>query len=240
MINELGDKISSAHALVLFSGGQDSSICLAWALQRYASVETLGFVYGQRHDVEMTARQRVRSEIADRFPEWRAKLGKDTILDASALGQISDSALTVEKEVVADGDGLPNTFVPGRNLLFMVLAASYMHGTRLEWLVGGMCEEDSSGYPDCRRSTLDAQLTAINLGMETKFKIDMPLMAMSKADSWVLAQELGGASFVDIIREHSHTCYLGNREKLHNWGYGCGDCPACKIRKNGWDEFQRR
>lgn len=236
----LDKNCSTEHALVLFSGGQDSSICLAWALERFASVETLGFAYGQRHDVELTTRLCMRSEIADAFPAWGKKLGKDTMLDASALGQASSSALTVEKEIFAHEGGLPNTFVPGRNLLFMVLAASYMHGSNLKWLVGGMCEEDSSGYPDCRRDALDTQLKAINLGMEQEFKSEFPLMTLSKAESWVLAEQLGGKQLVDIVVEHSHTCYLGDREHRHEWGYGCGTCPACEIRKNGWREYQDR
>ncbi|MGZ8370058.1 MAG: 7-cyano-7-deazaguanine synthase QueC [Caulobacteraceae bacterium] len=223
-------------ALVLFSGGQDSSVCLAWALDRYARVETAGFTYGQTHAVEMEARLAVRREMAAAFPEWAARLGEDHVLDLSSFGGIGQSALTGGTSERADG--LPATFVPGRNLAFLIYAAALAERRQLRALAGGMCETDFSGYPDCRRDTLDAMQTALNLGMAADFVIETPLMALTKAQTWELADDLGGAALTSLIEEHSHTCYAGDREHRHPWGYGCGACDACGLRAKGWAEWR--
>ena len=230
----------NSTALLLFSGGQDSSICLAWALEKYAKVETIGFSYGQRHKVELEARHKVLDAIRRAFPHWQNKMGKDRVLDASVLAQPGSSALTSEKDIVADDGGRPNTFVPGRNLFFYVLAAAYAYERNIQHLVGGMCQEDFSGYPDCRRDALDAQLAALNLGMEANFEIETPLMNLTKADSWRLAHKIGGDVLVNIVLDYSHTCYEGNITDRHEWGVGCGTCPACLLRKKGWDQFQQQ
>lgn len=224
-------------ALVLFSGGQDSSIALAWALARYDRVETIGFDYGQRHAVELGARQAVRREIARDFPAWAGKLGGDAIVDLGGLGAISESALTRETQIHADAQGLPTTFVPGRNLVFLVMAAALGYRRDAGVLVAGMCETDFSGYPDCRRAALDAQMRAIELGIEASFELETPLMALSKAASWTLAEELGGVRLVDLLVEHTHSCYRGVRAARHAWGYGCGDCLACELRAKGWFDY---
>ncbi len=226
-----------SHALVLFSGGQDSTVCLAWALTRYACVETIGFSYGQRHDAELQARQAVFAAIREAFPEWDAKLGQDHAVDIAALGAISDTALTRDAEIRFAEGGLPNTFVPGRNLLFFTLAAAVGYRRGIMRLVGGMCETDYSGYPDCRNETLKALEQTLRLGTEAPFRIETPLMWRTKAQTWALAEALGGGALVDIIVEHSHTCYLGAREVRHDWGYGCGTCPACVLRRRGWEEW---
>ncbi len=225
-------------ALVLFSGGQDSSVCLAWALDRYAHVETVGFDYGQRHAAELTARQRVREEIAVHFPAWAGRLGPDHMIDIKAFGAIGETALTTEAAIEVTERGLPSTFVPGRNLVFLVYAAALADRRGLTHLVGGMCETDFSGYPDCRRATLDALGQAINLGMERSFAIETPLMSLTKAETWALADQLGGETLTGLIVEESHTCYLGERSRRHDWGYGCGDCPACELRARGWSQWQ--
>jgi 7-cyano-7-deazaguanine synthase len=224
-------------ALVLFSGGQDSSIALAWALACYDRVETIGFDYGQRHAVELGARQAVRREISSRFPVWAAKLGEDAVVDLSGLGAISETALTRETQIHVGAHGLPTTFVPGRNLAFLILAAALGYRRDTGVLVAGMCETDFSGYPDCRRVALEAQMRAIELGMEAPFVLETPLMALSKAASWALAEELGGALLVDLLVEHTHSCYRGVRAARHAWGYGCGDCPACALRARGWLDY---
>lgn len=226
-------------ALVLFSGGQDSTVCLAWALDRYARVETVGFDYGQRHAVEMSARQAVRRGIADGFPAWSGRLGDDHVLDLRGFGQVAESALTAERAIEVTDRGLPSTFVPGRNLAFFVYAAALADRRGLEVLVGGMCETDYSGYPDCRRDTLDAMAQALRLGMERDFEIETPLMWLTKAQTWDLADGLGGARLVDLIVEETHTCYLGDRSHRHAWGYGCGTCPACELRAQGWLEWRQ-
>jgi 7-cyano-7-deazaguanine synthase len=229
-------------ALVLFSGGQDSTVCLAWALQRYDRVETVGFDYGQRHGVEMQARDVVRDALIQRFPGWASRLGPDHRLDLRGFGAVAESALTSDRAIEMTARGLPSTFVPGRNLAFFVYAAALADRRGLSHLVGGMCETDYSGYPDCRRDTLNATETMLNLGMDRAFKIETPLMALNKAQTWALAQGLGGEALVEIILEHSHTCYLGERGARHPWGYGCGDCPACVLRKDGfaaWDAAGR-
>jgi 7-cyano-7-deazaguanine synthase len=224
-------------ALVLFSGGQDSAVCLAWALDRYPRVETVGFDYGQRHIVEMEARQRVRAGLLDRFPQWRGGLGEDHVLDLRGFGAVADSALTADRAIEMTERGLPSTFVPGRNLVFLVYAAALADRRGLTALVGGMCETDYSGYPDCRRDTLDALQQALNLGMERPFRVETPLMRLTKARTWGLAAGLGGEALVELIVEDSHTCYRGERGERRAWGYGCGRCPACELRAAGWDAW---
>ena len=224
-------------ALVLFSGGQDSSVCLAWALERYTRVETVGFDYGQRHVVELEQRQVVRREIARRFPQWAVRLGGDHMLDIKGFGAIGQTAMTDEKAIEITEKGLPSTFVPGRNLVFLTYAAALADRLTLKALVGGMCETDFSGYPDCRRSTMDAMESALQLGMDRVFPIKTPLMRLSKADTWSLAKALGGDDLVELIRADSHTCYLGRRDIEHDWGFGCGACPACELRANGWHDW---
>lgn len=222
-------------ALVLFSGGQDSTACLAWALDRYPRVETVGFDYGQRHAVELEARQTVRARIAAEFPAWAGHLGGDHMLDLKGFGAVAASALTEERAIEMTERGLPSTFVPGRNLVFLVYAAALADRRGLDVLVGGMCETDFSGYPDCRRETLDAMQAALNLGMEAAFLVETPLMRLTKAETWALAKALGGERLVAITVEDTHTCYLGERGTLHPWGHGCGTCPACELRARGFE-----
>jgi 7-cyano-7-deazaguanine synthase len=228
----------ASAALVLFSGGQDSSVCLAWALDRYARVETVGFDYGQRHAVEMSARERVRDAVRDRFPAWAARLGADHVLNLRGFGAVAESALTADRAIEITERGLPSTFVPGRNLAFFVHAAALADRRGIARLVGGMCETDYSGYPDCRRATLDAMQQALVLGMDRDFVIETPLMRLTKAETWAMAHALGGPRLVELILEESHTCYLGERGVRHAWGYGCGRCPACELRANGWADWQ--
>jgi 7-cyano-7-deazaguanine synthase len=220
-------------AIVLFSGGQDSTTCLAWALQRYARVETLGFDYGQRHRIELDCRLTVLDQLRAQFPNWASRLGEDHVLDLSLIGQISDTALTSERAIELQANGLPNTFVPGRNLLFLGFAATLAYRRSASVLVGGMCETDYSGYPDCRDNTLKALQVALSLGLDTPMTLDTPLMFLTKAQTWSLAQQLGGAALVELITEHTHTCYLGERGQRHAWGHGCGHCPACELRAAG-------
>ena len=224
-------------ALVLFSGGQDSATCLAWALACFSSVETIGFDYGQRHRIELDCRAAVRAGLRREFPDWSARLADDHLVGLGVLGEISDTALTSDTAIAFQQDGLPNTFVPGRNLLFFTFAAAlgYRRGTR--HLVGGMCETDYSGYPDCRDDTLKALQATLSLGMDHRFVIHTPLMWRDKAASWALAQSLGGDKLVELIREETHSCYLGDRTHHHAWGYGCGECPACQLRGRGWEIF---
>jgi 7-cyano-7-deazaguanine synthase len=229
---------ASPHgALVLFSGGQDSTVCLAWALARGERVETVGFDYGQRHAAELVARIEVRSAITEAFPAWAPRLGDDRVVDIRAFGAIGDTAMTSERAIEIGERGLPTTYVPGRNLVFLTYAAAVADRRGLTEIVGGMCETDYSGYPDCRRATLDALESALNLGMEQDFSIATPLMALTKAQTWALAKGLGGEALVEIIVRHSHTCYLGVREPRHDWGAGCGACPACELRARGWAEW---
>lgn len=228
---------TAQSALVLFSGGQDSATCAAWALSRYARVETIGFDYGQRHAVELTVRPGVLQGLRDLSPEWNDKLGDDHMIDLSLLASISDTALTRDVEITMLENGLPNTFVPGRNLLFMTVAATVAYRRGLDVLVGGMCETDFSGYPDCRDDTMKALQVALNLGMATRLKVETPLMWIDKSETWQLAQHLGGQPLVELIRKDTHTCYLGERGALHAWGYGCGQCPACKLRARGYEDF---
>ncbi len=228
---------SSKGALVLFSGGQDSATCLAWALQRYARVETIGFDYGQRHAIELSVRPLLLQQMRSMSPSWDQQLDQDHVLDLRWLGQISDTALTQDTAIMMQANGLPNTFVPGRNLIFLTVAAILAYRRGLDVLVGGMCETDFSGYPDCRNNTLQALQTTLQLGMDSKLSIETPLMWLDKAKTWQLAAELGGKPLIELIRVHSHTCYLGQRDILHAWGYGCGQCPACLLRENGYQKF---
>lgn len=224
-------------ALVLFSGGQDSSIALVWALARYDRVATISFDYGQRHSVELGARVAVRNEIIRQFPKLATKLGEDALVDLSGLGEISETALTRNAEIYVGETGLPTTFVPGRNLLFLTMAAAFAFRCGAGVLVAGMCETDFSGYPDCRRDALDAQMTAIALGMQAEFILETPLMHLSKAQSWFLAEEFGGEKMIELLVEHTHSCYLGDRSRRLDWGYGCGECPACELRAKGWSSY---
>jgi 7-cyano-7-deazaguanine synthase len=225
-------------ALVLFSGGQDSTTCLAWALDRFDRVETVGFDYGQRHHVELDCRADIVAGLKTLRPAWAAKLGEDHTIDLGVLGRISESALTRDSAIEMQANGLPSTFVPGRNLVFLTLAAALAYRRGLTHIVGGMCETDYSGYPDCRDQTIKALNGALNLGMDREFSLDTPLMWIDKAATWRLAESLGGAPLVDLIRERTHTCYLGERGALHDWGYGCGACPACELRAKGYREYR--
>jgi len=225
------------RALVLFSGGQDSATCLAWALERFPHVETLGFDYGQRHRVELDCRNGFRAALAASFPSWAERLGEDHTLRLDALAQVSETALTSDAEIRLREDGLPNTFVPGRNILFLTFAAALAYRRGLRHIVGGMCETDFSGYPDCRDDTIKALQVALNLGMERRFVLHTPLMWLDKAATWRLASELGRETLIDLVLEQTHTCYLGDRSHRHDWGYGCGDCPACDLRRRGWEAY---
>jgi 7-cyano-7-deazaguanine synthase len=233
----MGPMTDRSGALVLFSGGQDSTVCLAWALDRYERVETVGFDYGQRHAVELAARMEVRARICEEFPAWKARLGEDHVLEMRGFGAVAQSALTADRAIEMTAKGLPSTFVPGRNLAFFVYAAALADRRGLTALVGGMCETDFSGYPDCRRETLEAMLTALNLGMAADFSLETPLMWLTKAQTWALAKGLGGEGLVELIVEASHTCYLGDRATRHAWGYGCGTCPACELRAKGYETW---
>lgn len=229
--------MSDDGALVLFSGGQDSATCLAWALDRFPRVETLGFDYGQRHRIELDGRAALRAGMSALNPAWARRLGPDHTLDLAALGAVSDTALTRDTEIAMTADGLPNTFVPGRNLVFLTFAAALAYRRGLRHIVGGMCETDYSGYPDCRDDTIKALQVALNLGMARRFVLHTPLMWIDKAATWRLAEDLGGRPLVDLVVEASHTCYLGQRGARHDWGYGCGTCPACALRAKGYRAF---
>lgn len=228
----------NCSALVLFSGGQDSTTCLAWALSRYTRVETLGFDYGQRHAVELSLRPALLAAMRALNGDWHTRLGEDHLLDLSLLAQISDTALTSDKGIAMQANGLPNTFVPGRNLLFITVAAALAYRRGIDVIVGGMCETDYSGYPDCRDESLRALESALQLGMATPLSLQTPLMWLTKAATWQLAEDLGGTPLVELIRTDTHTCYLGERGILHDWGHGCGNCPACELRANGYREYK--
>ena len=225
-------------ALILFSGGQDSAVCLADALERYARVETVGFAYGQRHVIELETRQWYLEKMRAAFPAWGAKLGEDHVLELPTLGRISETSLTRETAIHIGAAGLPNTFVPGRNLLFFTYAAALAWRRGITTLVGGMCETDYSGYPDCRNDTLQTLAKALSLGLDKDITIETPLMYVDKAGTWALAEKLGGEKLIDLIIEDTHTCYLGDRSHRHPWGYGCGACPACELRAKGWEEWR--
>jgi 7-cyano-7-deazaguanine synthase len=230
--------MSETSALVLFSGGQDSTVCLAWALERFDRVETVGFDYGQRHAIELEQRHVILKALKAGFAPWAARLGDDHIVEMTELGALSETALTRDAEIEMTAAGLPSTFVPGRNLLFFTYAAALGYRRGIGALVGGMCETDYSGYPDCREETMRALETSISLGMDREFTLLTPLMQIDKADTWAMAEALGGAKLVEIIVEHTHTCYLGDRTTHHDWGYGCGICPACALRVKGWHKWQ--
>jgi 7-cyano-7-deazaguanine synthase len=220
-------------ALVLFSGGQDSTVCLAWALERFGRVETIGFDYGQRHRVELHVRQRVRERMRAMRPQWEQGLGEDHTVQLAALAALSESALTRDTAIEMGKSGLPTTFVPGRNLVFFCLAGALAYRRGIKHLVAGMCETDYSGYPDCRDDTIKAMQLALNLGMERRFVIHTPLMWVDKAATFALAHRIGGQDLVELLVEETHSCYLGDRSHRHEWGYGCGECPACKLRADG-------
>jgi len=225
------------RALVLFSGGQDSTTCLALALSKYNFVETVAFDYGQRHVIELESRLQVLAEVKAQFPQWGARLGEDHLLDLAVLGQVSVTSLTRDMAFKMEESGLPNTFVPGRNMLFLTLAAALAYRRGLEVIVTGVCETDFSGYPDCRDDTMKAMQLALSLGMDKRFLIETPLMWIDKAQTWQLAHSLGGVALVDLIVEHTHTCYQGDRTHRQVWGYGCGTCPACELRARGYFNF---
>ena len=230
--------LDDKKAIVLFSGGQDSTTCLAWALERFAEVDTIGFDYGQRHRVELDMRPRLIAALCEGFPAWAPKLGEDSVIDLAVLGRISETSLTREVAFAFEASGLPNTFVPGRNLMFMTFAAALAYRRGAKHLVTGVCETDFSGYPDCRDDTMKAMQLVLNLGMDTGFVIHTPPMWIDKAESWALAHELGGDRLVSLIVSETHTCYLNERSKLEPWGYGCGECPACKLRKAGFEKWR--
>jgi 7-cyano-7-deazaguanine synthase len=231
-------RMTTNAALVLFSGGQDSTVCLAWALERYERVETVGFAYGQRHAAELGQRETLREGLKQINARWADRLGPDHTLELPELGRLSDTALTRDAEIEMTEAGLPSTFVPGRNLLFFTYAAALAYRRGMRTLVGGMCETDYSGYPDCRNDTIEALAKAISLGTDTVFMLETPLMWIDKAQTWALAEKLGGTPLVALIVEESHTCYLGIRSRRHAWGYGCGQCPACQLRAKGWETWQ--
>lgn len=227
-------------ALLIFSGGQDSGTCLGWALNRFDRVETVGFAYGQRHHVEMECRQVVRGRAASLDPGWAVRLGEDTVLDLDLFSQIGDTAMTSDMAIAMDDRGVPNTFVPGRNLIFLAAAAALAWRRGIRHLVMGVCETDYSGYPDCRDDAVKAMQVALNIGMNARFAVHTPLMWLDKAETWELALAEGGDAFVDLVRTETHTCYLGERGELHPWGYGCGECPSCRLRARGWESFSHR
>lgn len=224
-------------AVVLFSGGQDSTTCLAWALSTFASVQTIAFDYGQRHRIELECQTRVLAEIRTQFPIWAARLSEHRLIDLHTLNEFSETALTQNVPIEMDERGLPTTFVPGRNILFLVVAGIHAYQRGARNIVGGMCETDFSGYPDCRDDSMKAMQVALNLGMDARFVLHTPLMWRDKAATWTLAADLGGQALVDLIREHTHTCYLGNRSNRYDWGHGCGECPACELRARGYAHF---
>jgi len=225
-------------AILLFSGGQDSTTCLGWALERFERVETIGFDYGQRHRAELDARPAILAAIRRDFPLWGGRLGGDHLIDLTALGQLSETSLTRDVEIAMAENGLPNSFVPGRNLVFLTFAAALAWRQGARHLVAGVCETDYSGYPDCRDDTVKAMQAALNLGMDARFAIHTPLMWVDKAGTWALAHALGGPAFVELVRIATHSCYRGDRETTHEWGHGCGTCPACMLREKGWQAYR--
>jgi 7-cyano-7-deazaguanine synthase len=228
---------AGGKALVLFSGGQDSATCLAWALARFSEVETIGFSYGQRHAVELEVREHFLAGLRAAFPAWAPRLGLDHMLDLGVIGQMGETALTADVAIEMGRNGLPTTFVPGRNILFFTAAAGVAYRRGLRHLVGGMCETDYSGYPDCRDDTLKALQVALNLGLDSRFVVETPLMWLDKAATWQLAEDLGGQTLVSLVIDHTHSCYRGERSIRHEWGHGCGACPACDLRAGGWQRY---
>ncbi len=224
-------------ALVLFSGGQDSTVCLAWALERFTRVETVGFDYGQRHSVELEVRGRIREGLVGMRPEWRGRLGEDHLIKLDALAAMSDTALTRETAIEIAESGLPNTFVPGRNLIFFCFAGALAYRRGARHIVAGMCETDYSGYPDCRDDTVKAMQVALTLGLDKRVVLHTPLMWVDKAGTFAMAEQLGGKALLDLVVEDTHSCYLGDRTRRHAWGYGCGECPACALRAQGYAKF---
>ena len=231
------NSLQSEPALLIFSGGQDSGTCLGWALNRFDSVITVGFNYGQRHKVEMDCRRTVREKTAALEPGWGARLGEDIILNLDLFQQIGDTAMTSEMLIAMDDKGYPNTFVPGRNLMFMAAAAALAWRKGIRHIIIGVCETDYSGYPDCRDDAVKSMQVALNVGMRSNFSIHTPLMWLTKAQTWEMARFEGGEAFVELVRTETHTCYLGTRGELHPWGYGCGECPSCRLRAHGWESF---
>jgi 7-cyano-7-deazaguanine synthase len=227
----------SASALVLFSGGQDSTVCLAWALERFARVETVGFDYGQRHAVELEVRAGLREKISAMRPQWAQRLGEDHLIKLDALAAISDTALTRETAIELGANGLPTTFVPGRNLIFFCFAGALAYRRGAGHIVTGVCETDYSGYPDCRDDTVKAMQAALALGLDKPLVIDTPLMWIDKAGTFAMAEQIGGKALLDLVVEDTHSCYLGDRSRRHSWGYGCGECPACMLRAQGYAKF---
>jgi 7-cyano-7-deazaguanine synthase len=232
--------MNSETALVLFSGGQDSTVCLAWALERFSRVETIGFDYGQRHAIELSVRARLREKMSALTSGWAARLGDDHMIKLDALAAISDTALTRQTAIEIADSGLPTTFVPGRNLMFFCFAGALAYRRGARHLVAGMCETDYSGYPDCRDDTIKAMQVALTLGLDKRVAIHTPLMWIDKAETFALAVEIGGDAFLDLLIEESHSCYLGDRTRRHEWGYGCGTCPACQLRAHGFAKFKSR
>jgi 7-cyano-7-deazaguanine synthase len=230
--------LSADKALVLFSGGQDSTVCLAWALERFGAVETVGFDYGQRHSVELEVRPRIREKLAALNREWKARLGGDHVIPLQSLGAISETALTRDIAIEMAANNLPTTFVPGRNLVFFTFAGALAYRRGLKHLVAGMCESDYSGYPDCRDDTIKAMQVALTLGMDRRFVLHTPLMWIDKAATFAMAREIGGQGLLDMVIEETHSCYLGDRSNRHAWGHGCGTCPACKLRAEGFARFR--
>jgi len=236
--NKNESKAGLSKALLLFSGGQDSATCLAWALEKYDHVETVGFHYGQRHDIEMTCRMKVLDTLPGVNKKWENRLGPDHVLDLSVLGQMSETALTRDVKIEMNEDGLPNTFVPGRNLVFLTFAGALAYRRGISTLIGGMCQADFSGYPDCRKETLDAQMNTLSLGLARTMTLETPLMNLSKAEAWHLCEDLGDEPLVKCVNELTHSCYKGDHSQLHAWGYGCGTCPACELRAAGWKAYR--
>jgi 7-cyano-7-deazaguanine synthase len=230
--------ISPDTALVLFSGGQDSTVCLAWALERFARVETIGFDYGQRHRIELAVRPGLRERLGALRPDWAERLGDDHVVVLDALGAISETALTRDMQIEVASSGLPTTFVPGRNLIFLAFAGALAYRRGAKHLVAGMCETDYSGYPDCRDDTIKAMQVALSLGMDRRFVLHTPLMWIDKAQTFALAEQAGGQALLDLVIEETHSCYNGDRTHRHDWGYGCGACPACKLRAEGFHRFK--
>jgi 7-cyano-7-deazaguanine synthase len=234
------DAPQDRRALVLFSGGQDSTTCLAWALKQFETVETVGFDYGQRHAIELSCREAIRAGLGELWPDCDARLGQDHVLRLDALGAISETALTRDTEIAMADSGLPTTFVPGRNAIFLAFAAALAYRRGCRHIVLGVCETDYSGYPDCRDDTVKAMQVALNLALESRFVLHTPLMWRDKAATFALADELGGAALVDLVVEETHSCYRGDRTQRHDWGYGCGACPACDLRRDGWRRWRER